>query len=346
MTPSNLTDDNTFAVGTIAKLAAGFALGLAMIPLLIMLTAPRPDEVSDIAFFEAPREARLALYNEVAAIDRYDERALVGTSIVALGFANPRDSRAAHFGLSFMRVEEALGLIENLLNRSRPPKTIIVDWTALNEAPPEFFGVSQTPSLYSLDYLSFSLRQRFSNGARPEPRANATWEHPGRQVDFDGNNFDRFLKRVARFERYSRPKKFANALSSMCADSQTRFVIVRFPIYLGGDKSKARDYIASQGAIDYDKLLTFDECSIEFVDFFAESVSGEGNPPAHLTSTDQWYDFYHFRPVLGETLLNDPRLSGVETTSPPASSSTRKIAVEGPVTALAFDSINQALKRR
>lgn len=319
MTPSDLTDDDTFSVRTMAKLAAGFALGLAAIPLVILLSAPRPDDVSDIAFFKAPREARLALLNEVAAIDRYDERALVGTSIVELGFANPRDSRDPNFGLPHMRVKEALGLIERLLNRSRPPKTIIVDWTALNEAPPEFFGVSQTPSLFSLDYLSFSLRLRFSNGAKPERNANATWEHPGRQVDFDGNNIDRFLNRVARFERFSRPKEFADALGSLCADSQTRFVIVRFPIYIGEDKSKVREYIASQDALDYNNLLTFDACLVEFVDFFAESVGAEGDPPARLTRTDQWYDFYHFRPVLGETLLNDPRLGGVETTASPAS---------------------------
>jgi len=213
-----------------------------------------------------------------------------------------------------MGLKEATGLIEKLLDRPRPPQTIIVDWTALHVAPPEFFGVSQTPSIFSLDYLTFALGSQFSDTAHFERNANATWQEPDRFPEFRGGNIDALLNRSNLFARYSRPKDFANSLNSMCTNSQTRFVVVRFPIFLKGHLGKVRQSFESDKTIDQGKPLTSTKCSIEFVDFFAESAMGEEEPSTLYTNEENWSDFYHFRPAVGGALLKDPRLGGVETT--------------------------------
>lgn len=306
MTTSRVMQDST-----IMRTMLGFLFGLALIPLVIALARPAADEIGDADFSRAPREAQWHLLHEVASSDRYDERVLVGTSIVLAGFNPLPGSATARFGLIGMRVGETIQIVEGLLNRPRPPRMIIIDWSALHDVPHDVLpNQDERLAYYSLDYLKFALLFRLGNRGEPERRANATWTNPNPSDEFREGNLDAQLAFFSLFARHSKLTQFADDLGGICKGTDTRFVIVRFPVFYKVEEKRIREELARAGEVDFRKALKGVPCNVGFVDLLAESLSGAVPRPPLLDDKSQWQNINHFRPSLGEILLDDPRLGG------------------------------------
>ena len=292
------------------KLASGFLLGVIAIPIAILLTQPRADEVSDREFYDAPRETRLDLLNEVSAKDRDDRRVLVGSSIIEKGFQTPVGGDTARFGLNWMRIDETIEIIGNLLDRPKPPTLVIVDWAALHDVPHLALGLQETPELFSLDYLRFAITLRLSDQTASERRGNATWQHPGRNEEFQKGNIERLLEYGALFEEFSQVPRFASALSDLCKGRDTRFVIVRFPVFTQGNEQKVQDYFNRLATTDLEKALAQITCDVKVVDLLAESLGEDKGQSEFQSDRGHWYDFNHFKPEVGDAILDDERFGG------------------------------------
>lgn len=306
MTTSSLAQNRL-----VIRIALGFLVGIAIIPVTILLARPHAEEVGDVAFNRSPREARFHLLDEVSSSDRYDELVLVGSSVVHSGFEPRPGDRYERFGLMGMRVGETKRFVSNLLERPRPPKLIIVDWSALHDIPHELLpNQKEALTYFSLDYLRFALAFRALDRGNPERSGKSTWANPQRTAKFRKGNLDNQIGFGLRFAEYSKLPEFLSDLDAMCDGAETRFVIVRFPVFYKINEEKLVDYIKRVGAVDYRSVLERSQCDVEFVDLLTESLNKDFPYSALQNDQDQWSNVNHFKPPLGAALLDDPRLGG------------------------------------
>jgi hypothetical protein len=297
--------------GSPLRMALGFILGVLAMPAMIFAARPSPDEVGDAQFYAAPREVRYHLVEAVSASDRYDQRAVVGSSMVDNGFSPPPGDPTARYALNGMRVDETTQIVRNLISRPRPPEVIIIDWAALHDIPHDLLPNQRgVLTYYSLEYLKFALARHWQESGEPVRLGNATWINPSPKERFHKRSVDRMIAFGTLFAEYSRLEQFADDLASMCHDSDTRFVIVRFPVFQPENGKEAIRQLGDLDSSEYHTSLKATRCEAEFVDLLAESIEAPLARPAYLSDRSLWLDYNHFRPAVGEELLADPRLGG------------------------------------
>ncbi len=275
-----------------ARTVLGFLLGLAVIPAIILFGKPHADEVSAADFAEAPRDARFHWLEEISAEDRFDERVLVGSSIIRRGFHPRPDSRTLRLGATWMKYSETRQLVQNLMNRSRPPQIIIVDWSALHEVPHEqLLGRRKTSAYFSFDYLKFLLDHHFSKAGKSDNLGPSNWHEADATANFEAKyDFRKFLAYASSFSKHSRLVDFREDLKKMCGRTATHFVIVRFPVFFKGHEQIARENFLSLNPANDWSVIDQGACKIEFVDLLSQSL-GSGRSQRSFQDENLWFDY-------------------------------------------------------
>lgn len=283
--------------------------GLAVIPLLVLVLEPDVETVGVNQYRAAPRDMRLRWSYDLSSQDRDDERVIIGTSIVAAGFDTSKGSASARFSVNLLNVDEATTIASNLLSRPRPPKTILVDWAALNDIPAPHRETIRTPYWYSLENLEFAMKFKSLSLAGKSEKTRF-WRDTPKGREFREENKDRVVKYVGRFREYSRFPEFVQSIEPLCKNSDTNLVVVRFPVFLSGTRDHVLEAMKLISTEDHRALLASSECDLAFVDLLSESVNRPGGPEPYFFDTHYWTNFNHFKPRLGDIILDDPRLGG------------------------------------